>query len=317
MNGSAKPGPVSYWVDDPGHVCYKKDGYWSCLYELLLLLNPEKFLHTLETIKSPLMLSILIEHIALCDYDKDLHALILKSKWDWMHDLGAEWVWRNYKNRNLNINSVLDSTETHMQLMQSVYILSEAVFHARMLHAKASEAEKEWNLCNNLIERIVKLCNETNLSNDEQINALRKVKDSEQTCNAWLILSIAQSVKNETVRNAQLDRIINAYFNLNHSLPFNLEKDVQYVKLVVKATVLRYKDTFEKHASSKLLHWDALNDWMEPYLRDRDYGHWSDAEKTVGWDVRFLKAYQELGYELRGKLKIYLDRAISDPGQTA
>lgn len=312
MNESAKPGPASYWVDNPGHVYYKEEGYWSCLYRLLWLLKPEEFLHTLETIKSPLMLSILIEHIALCDYDKNLHELLLKSKWDWMHDLGAEWVWRNYKSRNLDINSVLDSIETHMQLKQSAYLLSEAAFHARMHQANTPEAEKEWNLCNDLIECIVKLCNETDISDDEQVNALKKVKDCEQTCNAWLILSIAKSIKDETVRNVQLDRIINNYFNNNYSLPCNLDKDQQYIELIVKAAELRYKNAFDKHVSSKLLHWDALNDWMEPYLRDRDYWRWSDSEKTIGWDIQLLYVYQRQGYKLSGKLKAYYDRAMSN-----
>ena len=315
MNGNAKPGSISHWVDHPGHVYYKEEGYWSCLYKLLWLLNPEEFLHTLETIKSPLMLSILIEYIALYDYDKGLHELLLKSKWDWMHDLGAEWVWSNYKSRNLDINAVLDSIETSNELKQSTYLLSEAAFHARMLRANTPETDKTkaWELCNELIERIVKLCNETDISNDEQINALKKVKDCEQTCNAWLILSIAQFIKDETVRNAQLDRIINAYFNYNHSLPCNLDKDQQYIELVVKTAELRYKNTFEKHIGSKLLHWDALNDWMEPYLRDRDYWRWSDSEKTIGWDMQFLSTYQKLGYKLSGKLKAYYNGAMSDP----
>jgi len=315
MNGNAEPGPISHWVDNPGHVYYKEEGYWWCLYKLLWLLNPEEFLHTLEAIKSPLMLSILIEYIALYDYDKGLHELLLKSKWEWMHDLGAEWVWRNCKSKNLDINAVLDSIETSMQLKQSAYLLSEAAFHARMLQANTPEADKvkAWELCIKLIERIAKLCNETEISNDEQINALGKVKDCEQTCNAWLILSIAQSIKDEAVRNAQLDRIINAYFNNNHSLPCNLDTDEQYIELVVKAAELRYKDTFEKYIGSKLLHWGALNDWMEPYFRDREYWRWSDSEKTVGWDVQFLNAYQKLGYKLSGKLKAYFDRAMSDP----
>lgn len=314
MNGNAEPGQVSHWVDHPGHVYYQEEGYWSCLYELYLLLNPEEFLHTLESIKSPLMLSILIEYIALHDYDKGFHGFLLSSKWDWMHDLGAEWAWNNYKNRSLDINAMLDSIETRMQLKQSAYLLSNAAFYARMLRANTPEVDKTraWELCNELIERIAKLCNETDISNDEQINALKKVKDCEQACNAWLILSIAQSIKDETVRNVQLDRVIYNYFNNNHSLPCNLDKDQQYIELIVKAAELRYKNTFDKHVSSQLLHWDALNDWMEPYLRDRDYCRWSDSEKTIEWDIQFLCAYQRQGYKLSGKLKVYYDRAMSN-----
>ncbi|NMA70067.1 MAG: hypothetical protein GX958_11725 [Desulfitobacterium sp.] len=307
MNGSAEPRSVSYWVKHPGLVYYAGEGYWSSLYNLFLLLTPEEFMHTLESVKSPLMLSILIEDIALRDYDKDLYELLLKSKWNWMHDLGAEWVWRNYESNNLDINDVLDSIEPHMQLKQSAYLLSKAAFHARMQQANTSEGEKEWNLCSQLIERIVRLCNETDIPRDEQITALNKVKELEKNSNAWLILSIAQSIKDESVRNDQLDRIINPYFNSDHSLPCNLKKDGQYIEFVVKAAELRYKDTFEKRIS-KLLHWHALSDWKEPYLRDRDYDRWSSSEKIVGWDAEFLKTYQNLGYELGGKLKRYLDQ---------
>lgn len=315
MSGKAKPGPVSYWVDHLGRVYYKEEGYWSCLYKLFWLLNPKEFLHIMETIKSPLMLSILIEYVAIYEYDKGLHELFLNSKWDWMHDLGAEWVWLNYKSRNSDINAVLDSIETNNQLKQSAYLLSEAAFHARMLRENTPEVDKTkaWEFCNQLIERIVTLCNGMDISNDEQINALKKVKEREQTCDVWLIFSIAQSIKDETVRNALLDRIVYAYFNDNHSLPCNLNKDRQYIELVIKAAVLRHEDTFERYVSSKLLHWDALNDWMEPYLRDRDYQRWSDSEKTIGWDIQFLRAYQELGYELSGNLKIYFDRVIFNP----
>ncbi len=314
MNGNAKPGPISYWLDHPGHVYYEKEGYWSCLYKLLWLLNPEEFLLTLKTIKSPLMLSILIEHIALYDYDRDLHELLLQLKWDWMHDLAAEWVWSNYKNRNLDINAVLNSIEMSMQLKQSAYLLSKAAFHARMLRSSTPEADriKAWELCNELIERVVKLCNETNIPNGEQINMLKKVKDCEQTCNAWLILSIAQSIKDEFVRNAQLDRIINAYFNSNHLLSCNIDQDQPYIELVVKAGALRYENVFEKHVGSKLLHWEALNEWMEPYLCDRDYRRWSDSKKAIEWDMQFLSTYQKLGYKLSGKLKVYFDRAMFD-----
>lgn len=310
MNGRAKPAPVSYWINNPCHIYYKKDGYWACLYKLLWLLNPAEFMQNLETITSPLMLSILIKHIAFSDYDKDVYKLFLKSKWDWMHDLGAEWVWRNHV--KLDINAVLDSIEMPMQqLKQSTYLLSESAFHARMLKEK-SASEKTWKLCEELIERIVKLCNEMEIPDDEKSAALNKVKDCEPTSNAWLILSIAQSIKEENIRNAQLDRIINIYLKPDHLLPYDAEKYGQYIKLVVEATQIRYKDKFEGYVSSKLLHWDALFDWMEPYLQDRDYDRWSDSKKLVEWDTQFLLAYQDIGHELCGKLKVYFDIAMSN-----
>lgn len=317
MNGKAKPGPISYLVEHSGHVYYKEEGYWVCLYHLLWLINPEKFFCILETIKSPLMLSILIEYIAIYDYDQVLYELLLKSKWDWMHDLGAEWIWNNYKSGNLDINVVInDITENSMQLKQSTYLLSQAVFRARILRENTQEMDKNkaWDLCHQLIERIVKLCNETSIANETQINALKKVNDCEQTCNAWIIFSIAQSINDDTVRNIQLDRIIHAYFKCTHLLPCNMDKDQPYIELTVKAVALRYKDSIEKYVGSNLLHWEALNDCVEPYLRDRDYQRWSDARKIVGWDKQFLIVYQKLGYELSGKLKSYYKRVMSDPG---
>jgi hypothetical protein len=313
MNGNAKIGSVSHLVDDPGLVYYKKESYWACLYRLLLAINAEEFLRILEMVKSPLMLSILIKHIAIHNFNKDLYKILLKSKWDWIHDIGAEWVWINHKKRSLDINMLLDPIETNMQLMQSAYILSRAAFHARMLKANAPKTDeaKAWELCDELVERIVILCNNTGMADNDLIQILDKVKDCEQTCNALLILSVAQSIKAETVRNAQLDRIINVYFCPTHVLPFDLNKDQPYVELVVKATKLRYENEFEKYVSSKLLHWEALNDWMEPYLCDRDYRRWSEAKKVVEWDIQFLKTYQNLGDKLNEKLQKYFSRAIS------
>ena len=312
LNGKAKPGTVSCLINDPDFIYYKEDGYWSCLYKLFWLLNPAQFMHTLEITTPPLMLSILIEYIALCNYDKDLYELFLKSKWDWMHDLGAEWVWRNYKDSNLDINAVLDSIEMPMQLKQSTYLLSESAFHARRLGEKHLMNETESEICNELIGRVVKLCNETDISDDEKKDALNKVKDCESASNAFLILSIARFINEENLRNAQLDRIINTYLKSDNISSYDAEKYRQYIKLVVEATQLRYTDKFEGHVSSKLLHWDALFDWMEPYLKDRDYDRWSDSKNIVEWDKQFLLSYKEFGHELTGKLKIYFDFAISN-----
>ena len=314
MTGKAKP-TIDFLFDHPCHVFYPQEGHWTCLYELLLLIAPEIFLQTMERIDSPLMLSVLVSDLALSDFKEERYLLLLRSKWSWMHDLTAEWAWRNYQYRNLDFEDILNALDPKMQLEQSAYVLSRAGFHARLLKPNTLNADRERaeSLCDSLTNRIVRLCNESDFPDDEKMGALKKVKDCEDISDCRMKLAIARSLHVEEIRDWLLDRIIEAFMAKmkGENLLALQERDQQLIESVIEAVLLRHGAKFESFVVSKILSWDALNDWTEPYLKDRDYWRWSYAQKIVGWNMQFLFQYEQRGNPLTGKMKVYWERGNS------
>lgn len=305
MNENAKVGSTSHLVDDPSHVYYAKEGYWSSLYELLWFIDPKEFVLLMESVKSPLMLSVLLPFIALAEYEQTAHQALLNSKWNWIHDLAAEWLWRNWKHNKFDLLMTLESMCTCEQLNQSAYILSRAAFYSRMLPVTTPQVavEEGYKLCQDLIECIVNVCNETDNSVQQKTVALNKVKDVEATSNAWLLFSIAEDLENTILRNTLLDRIINDYCVRRRQLPCDPTDDQLYLEYVARSIHLRYGVQFSGWLSSKVLDWNAYSIWSEPYLRDRDFTLWNESLKVVKWDKQLLVTCQNLGYKLDERQK--------------
>lgn len=314
MNGNATLGSISHLVNEPGHVFYGEKGYWSSLYELLWVIAPYEFMHIMESVNSPLMLSVLLEFIAITDYNREIHRVLLTSKRYWMHDLAADWMWRNWKKRKADLESELDLLNPLEMLEHSAYILSQAAFYVRMLANTEDElvVEEACNLCQHLIARIVDICNGTDNHVENEMEVLEKIKDVEPTTNAWLIFTIAKDINDLTLRNCLLDRVLNDYQIRRSDLRCDPIKNKLYLELVAHSIHLRYGHEFSVWMGSKILDRKALNTWLEPYLADRDYRRWSDSDKIVSWDKQLLIVCLDIGYELSEKQKSYLRLNVDD-----
>ena len=310
MNGNAVPGPVSYWFDSAHPFWYETDGHWVCLYELLFQFDYEKFMSTLESSKSPLMLLILIQSLRYTNFNDSLYRLMLNSEWDWMHDLAAEWVMHLSQCGDFDIENVLDALDGNIQLKQSAYLLSRLVFAERVYQDRTIGGE---SLCEKIKMRIINICNECNFSDDEKIRTLLKLSDVEETSNANLLFAVAQCVDIENIRNSLLERIIDGFVRKRNSrLPFSTERDQVHINTVAKVAYIRCSCTSEIDIN-KLLDWNALKNFLEPYLSDRNYEKWANARGIVSWDVQLICSLLKSGYKLSDKANEYYNLATLLP----
>ena len=309
MNGSATPGAVSHWFDGVHPFWYEADGHWACLYEILFQFDCEKFITTLESIKSPLMLLTLLQSLRYTNFDSSLYCSMLSSKWDWMHDLAAEWLRHLLQSNHFDVDIVFDSLDWEFQLKQSVYLLSRTVFIERVYSNRIIKNIKGESICDRLKKRIISICNGREITDDNKTHSLLKLSDVEETSNAKLLFSIAECVENESVRNDLLGRVIAGFERKRNSrLPFKKECDQAHVDLVVKAMGIRYLCAFEI-GINKLLDWNALKNFLEPYLSDRNYEKWSSARSIVIWDIQLIKSLRNSGYSVGDKADEYYNLA--------
>ena len=108
-----------------------------------------------------------------------------------------------------------------------------------------------------------------------------------------------------TLKNYVLDRIISEYFDAKKDLPFST-KDRAYPEIVVESFILRYDVEHEKIIKG-LLHWNEFYNYIEPYLKDRNYDLWNKSWYTISWDLAFLTEYKNNEHELSGKNKMFFE----------
>jgi len=307
MNSNTSPSSIKHWLGRSSSVYYEQEGYWCSLYKLFLYLDPASFLEVMESTSSPLMLSILLNYVNLNNYEIDIFQQLLNSRWEWMKDLSAQWLWNNYIHKKHEFENVLDIQEPEIQLQLSAYLLSQAALNLRMNSSNAS-LEKDWLVCVSLIDRIVKLCNESLIHDEIVLMVLEKVTDCEKTSECWLKFTLTSSLQNIKIRNYLLEEIISLYENRINSdklLPYKSEADQCYIEYVVEAIILRTEDSDNEFDVTKILPWEALFDWAEPFLKDRDYFRWYSAENRVKWTIELLNTYRKNGNYLQGKLQDY------------
>jgi len=307
MTGNAKEGSMKHMLECEGRVFYKK-GYWSCLYRLLLILDINEFFKALQKLNSPMMLHVLIEHLALWDFNVELYKLMHTTRWEWMSELGAHYLWKNIEIKNMGFDSNLYCISLEQKLIQLAYIISDAAFSYRMIYDKpnkSQETERIYNVLCQSIDSLVTLCNSKNISEEVLKSSLDKVTELDKTSKANILYSIAQNLSCSTIKHYVLDRIISEYFDAKKDLPFSA-KDRAYSEIVVESFILRYDVEHEKIIKG-LLHWNEFYNYIEPYLKDRNYDLWNKSWYTISWEFAFLTEYKNKGYELSGKNKMFLE----------
>ena len=154
------------------------DGFWGCLYRLLLDLDFKYYLKLMEEVKSPLMLSIIYEISALKGFDTIFYKELVSSPWDFLYELGAKIL---YDTQNVDIIlSMIRQQNNKTQLEQSVYILSELVFSRP---PKMDEKNIE-DLFSTLVDIIVRICNNSLIPYDDQRRILDHLSVNEKKTNA-------------------------------------------------------------------------------------------------------------------------------------
>jgi hypothetical protein len=299
LSGKAKAGSIAYWFDHRFHVYYK-EGYWTCLYKLLLILSPSIFINTMKETNSPLMLAELIEHLAWHHkWDKELYTEILNAPWEWTAELSAQWLWTIHEAEPTSTTAILDTLTPISQLGQSAYLLSRAVFAARLPKPSSTQEQQNtaWDFCDLLIQRIALLCDNDDISLDDRKRMLKSAIDCEERCNCWIKLEIAGRVKNTIIRNFLLDWAIEILLvrMRREPLPYQGLADKKLVQFGAVATCLRYGEDVAELIWDKILLKSAFDDWNEPYLADRDYARWSCASRVVRWQLQFLYEFQKNG----------------------
>ena len=311
MNGNIVPSRVSHWRRE--RVYYDTSiGYWRCIYELLFKIDCSAFMTLLETAKSPLMLSLLIENISFQKFNDKVYSSMLQSEWYWMRELAAEWLLNCHETISVS-QAIKNQKNEATQLEQYVYILSELSFQIRNQHRNSDLLQSKKTLYFEVKEAIKDLCNKGDLEKDLIVEKISKLYECDSTAYATLRFSVAETIDNKSVRDFLLDSIIDDYrrkFEDSSIIPFDIGRNSTYIQKVLEAITLRYDEDIDKQIQ-KLLHWSHMNDYVEPYLDQYNYERWSKAMTATSWDLALLNEYRK-NNALTGKLE-YFYQMVAQP----
>lgn len=259
---------------------HQGDGFWRCLYHLLLNLDFKYYLKLMEEAKSPLMLSIIYEVSVLKRFDKSFYKELVSSSWDFLYELGAKIL---YDTQDADIIlSTIRQQNNKTQLEQSVYILSEIVF-SRPLNMEEKKIE---DLFSALVDIIVRICNKSLIPYDDQHRILDHLRVNEKKTNAFLQQFVAERLDEPYLRNLLIDKAIKQFSDYisNKYICLSYKNDCKYFCDILNCLVLRYPENLDK----QLLHWDLLDACYDPCLRNYNHHKWVEAYNILNADMILL-----------------------------
>lgn len=284
-------------------VFYKQgDGFWGCLYRLLLDFDYKYYLKLMEEVKSPLMLSLIYEVSALKRFDKIIYKELVSSSWDFLHELGAKIL---YDTQDADIIFTTISNQDNMtQLEQTIYILSKLAFP----RSQKMEEKKKENLFSSLVGIIERICNNNLISFDDQRRILDHLSVNEKKTNAALELFVADKLDDPELRNILLDKAIKQYqhYISNEVQCLKYENDREYFSNIAQCFVLRYPEGPDK----QLLHWKLLEAYYDPCLQNYNHCKWVRAYNVLKADMILLDMLNNQK-SLNDKLSRYYERICS------
>ena len=278
---------------------HQGDGFWRCVYRLLVNLDFKYYLKLMEEVKSPLMLSIINEVSALKRFDKIFYKELVSSPWDFLYELGAKIL---YDTQDADIIlSTIRQQNNKTQLEQSVYILSEIVF-SRPLNMEEKEIE---DLFSALVDIIVRICNKSLIPYDDQNRILDHLHVNERKTNAALLLFVSERLDEPELRNLLLGKSIKQYSDYisNKNICLSYENDCKYFCNILKCLVLRYPEGPDR----QLLHWDLLDAYYDPCLRNYNHHKWVEAYNVLNADMIMLEMLNKQK-QLNDKLLQYYEK---------
>lgn len=256
------------------------DGFWGCLYRLLLDLDFKYYLKLMEEVKSPLMLSIIYEISALKGFDTIFYKELVSSPWDFLHELGAKIL---YDTQNADIIlSTIRQQNNKTQLEQTIYILSKLAFP----RSHKMEEKKKENLFSSLVGIIERICNNNLIPFDDQRRILDHLSVNEKKTNAALQFFVADKLDDPELRNILLDKAIKQYqhYISNEVQCLKYENDREYFSNIAQCFVLRYPEGPDK----QLLHWKLLDAFCDPCLQNYNHCKWVKAYNVLKADMILL-----------------------------
>ncbi len=281
MRGNAKlsKNGVHILFEDVAHICYCGDGWLNQGYALMLRLSPKAYLKMLEEVKSPLMLSVLIERMILDNWSEELFCIIAQSNMDVLILICAEWIHREFAAVKLQADQIMGlllNLKPEKRLLLEVYLLSRIAYGQRVIYKDEPTQEQVNKLKFNLIECVAKeLCECTE---ERKKCVLTWLQDCEITSNCRMHLELADAIPELQIKNDLLDCVIEiAKKELNKA---EYEKDFsELILLYLRAFESRYQEEQDLEGTfmSRLLERKTFETATEPELKNYAYKKWHKA----------------------------------------
>lgn len=308
LNNKAKPSRSGFSriLDNAGHIWYGSDNWLYTGYNILLRLNPERYMELLDNTKSPMMLDILVTYLSYNTRSIELECLIIEKGSLLIQLICAECMFYHLKFQKFTINQckeILAQLLVEKRVIQMVCILSEVTFYTRTSKIEKIKLE-EWALFSNwLIESIS--TDIIQCSSEIQENAIYWIHDCEDISNCKMLLNLANLITDVSVKNKLLDKAVDIAGKniLNCSYERNIE---DIVLLYLQGMEARYGQDVETLVFKQVIDWSVFEIAIEPELSNYAYVKWNKAYISAKRQLYLLSVYIEK-HQNSDKAKKYID----------
>ena len=293
LNDKAKPSRsgFSMIINHAGHIWYGLDSNWlHAGYNILLRLNPERYMELLVDTKSPMMLDILITYLLYYTCSNELVCMFIEKGSLYIQLICADCILFHLRFQKITINQckeILVRLSVEKRVIQMVRILSEMTFYLRTSRIETGSV-REWELFRDwLIESIS--TDITQCSLEIQESAIYWIHDCEKISKCELLLNVANRMTNVIVKNRLLDNAIDVakegIFDCSH------ERDI--VSLYLYSMEERFGQDTEKEVFKQVIDKSLFETAIEPELWNYAYDKWRKAYISAKRQLYILEVFHE------------------------
>lgn len=293
LNNKVKPSRSGFSkiLDNAGHIWYGSDTWLYAGYNILLRLNPERYMELLADTKSPMMLDILVSYLLHYTWSIELECLIIEKGSLFIQLICAECMFYHLKFQKYTIKQcqeILSQLSVEKRVIQMVRILSEVTFYLRLSKEEKIKLE-EWALFSEWLMKSISI-DIIQCSSEIQENAIYWIHDCEDKSNCKLLLNLANLISDVSVKNKLLDKAVDVA--RKNMLDCSYEKDIEdIVLLYLQGMEARYGQDVETEVFKQVIDWLVFETAIEPELRNYAYVKWRKAYISAKRQLYLLGVY--------------------------
>lgn len=296
LNNKAKPSRsgFSMVVNRAGHIYYGMDNNWlNAGYNILLRLNPERYMELLDVTKSPMMLDILITYLLYYTCSNELVYMFIEKGSQYIQLICADCILCKLMSQKITINQykeILVRLSVDKRVIQMVRILSEMTIYIHTSQ-RGIISKNEWELFRDwLIESISTDIIQCSLEIQE--SAIYWIHDCEKISKCKLLLIVANRITNISVKNSLLDNAIDVA--KEEILDCSYERDIaDIVSLYLYGMEERFGQDAEEVVFNQVIDKALFETAIEPELRNYAYDKWRKAYISAKRQLYILEVFYE------------------------
>lgn len=287
------------------HICYINSEYLYCLYRIVYALDRKKFIILMQSLRSPLMLSILVEEMQFkSGLQYEVYKEMLNSKFIWVRKL-AYYYFHKYFLDELKEGRTIKQeysrylkNNTDISVYQYACCIQQISFEIEQKRSNRRIQEKEDRIkkLEEALEDFIKLEAEAlELIENCDVQQLFSVLDGPNEKNNFInYIRITDILKKEEIRKQFFDRAISILKEKWEKNTHFFCSDYVVTKVAAYFSSVYWDNDFLRIVKELELSNRALYEAIEPGKRDMHYDVWSNAVGKVLWQLLFLKYYKEV-----------------------